>query len=511
MALVLALFISYQVWVKPTYLTSVPTELERFGRAAIPSVAEPTFLDTQKSAPWDVPPSRLLDPGSPPDPKLGAIRDEIDRGNYNEAEWRLRNLPPKRLMKFSSQQYVAALWNNLGVQQEKFGGTLLSVKAFKQAGIWDPSNPIVYLNLTQSYWELRDPAMTPQFLEKAVHLAPDDPFPHLALADLLLSKGNFAQAATHLAHARPRAERDPNHQSYFRRLMAKVETSEPRSTAHDGTSEVSQATDGQIARFSEPPVDRGPSPSPEPTRLSSVAPKEALPRQPADSGTAHFTVQFDGQPDLATWIRIRAILEYAFEELSGKFGHVPSTPVAVVLHTNQKFSGEGGSPAWADRLFDQRSGVIHLPTQDAFEDLSVFSRIARHEFAHALFFEHLKGGNASVPSWLVEGLSMQLAEDPWPELEDAVQKVGPVIPLTSLAGDWKLFSGQSRQVAYLEAQSATRTLVDRYSMYGVRQVMNQLQAGRSLDTAMQQKLSVSYEQFQREWEQTHRSLIRPNG
>lgn len=511
LALVLALFISYQIWGKPTYLISVPPEPERLGTAAIPSVAEPTFLDTQKSAPWDVPPSRLLDLSAPPKPILGAIRDELDRGNYSEVERCLRDLFPKRLMKVPAQQYIAALWNNLGVQQEKFGGTVLSVKAFKEAVTWDPTNPIAHLNLTQAYWELRDPAMTTQFLEIVIRLAPDDSFPHLALADLLLSNGKVAQAATHLKHARPRAERDPNHQSYFRRLMAKAEASDPVSIAADGASRVPQATDSQIARSSESPVARSPLPSPESTGLRVATLREAPPHQPPQLGTAHFTVQFDGPTDEATWMRMRAILDYAFEELSQKVGYVPSTPIPVVLHTNQKFNGEGGSPAWADRLFDQRSGTIHLPTQDALEDLALFSRVARHEFAHALFFEHLKGGNQRVPNWLVEGLSLQLAEDPWPELENAGPKVGPLTPLTSLEGDWKQFSGDALLVAYLEARSATQSLVDRYSMYGVRQVMNQMQSGRSLDAAMQQKLSVSYEQFQRQWEQAQQLSMRPNG
>lgn len=66
------------------------------------------------------------------------------------------------------------------------------------------------------------------------------------------------------------------------------------------------------------------------------------------------------------------------------------------------------------------------------------------------------------------------------------------------------------QIAYIEAQSATQHLLDRYSMYGVRQVINGLAAGQSLDAAMQQKLSVSYEQFQRQWEQTYHASIKPN-
>jgi hypothetical protein len=182
-----------------------------------------------------------------------------------------------------------------------------------------------------------------------------------------------------------------------------------------------------------------------------------------------------------------------------------------VLHTNQKFVSASGSPLWADTLFDRLSGAIHLPTQGALEDLALFSRIARHEFIHALLFEYLRGRTAGIPNWLVEGLAMQLAEDPWPDVEDAGQKTVTLIPLTSLQGDWKQLSGDTFQIAYLEAKSATQNLVDRYSMYGVRQVINLLQAGQSLDAAMQQKLSVSYEQFQRQWEQSHHSLTRSTG
>jgi hypothetical protein len=44
-------------------------------------------------------------------------------------------------------------------------------------------------------------------------------------------------------------------------------------------------------------------------------------------------------------------------------------------------------------------------------------------------------------------------------------------------------------------------------MYGIRQIMNLLQAGQSLDAAMKQKWSVSYEDFQRGWEKTFTSSM----
>jgi hypothetical protein len=199
---------------------------------------------------------------------------------------------------------------------------------------------------------------------------------------------------------------------------------------------------------------------------------------------------------------MKAILDYAYEEIIQKFGHAPSKPMTVVLHTNQKFVGAAGSPVWTDTLFDQTTGAIHIPTQGALEDLGVFSRVVRHEFVHALLFEYLKGRSTVAPTWLIEGLAMHLAEDPWSDVEETKQHSAALIPLTSLQGAWRQLPSESVLTAYLEANSATQLLLDSYSMYNVRQVMSALQEGRSLDAAMQQKLSVPYEQFQRQWEQT---------
>lgn len=201
---------------------------------------------------------------------------------------------------------------------------------------------------------------------------------------------------------------------------------------------------------------------------------------------------------------MKAILDYAHEEITQKLGHIPSKPITVVLHSNQKFAGPPGSPVWADTLFDHTSGAIHIPVQDALEDLALFSRIVRHEFVHALLFEYLKGRSTVAPAWLIEGLAMHLAEDPWSDVEEIRQKDSALIPLTSLQGAWGQLPSESLPTAYLEAQSATQNLLDRYSMYNVRQVMSALQDGRSFETAMQQKLSMPYEQFQRQWEQSRR-------
>jgi hypothetical protein len=244
----------------------------------------------------------------------------------------------------------------------------------------------------------------------------------------------------------------------------------------------------------------------------STATQEEQPTRPfVTRDTAHFVVQFDGPDDQATWLRIRAILEYAYEEIPPKFGQVPARPIKVVLHTGQKFSGPAGLPNWADRLFDHASGSINIPTQGALDDLALFSRIVRHQFVHALFHEQAKSGSASLPTWLVEGLAIHLTEDPWPDMEESRQQNPPFIPLTSLHGSWARLPATSVSTAYLSASVATQHLLDRYSMYTLRQLMKVLMTGQPLETAMQQKLSMSYEQFQLQWAQSHKPQTDASG
>ena len=513
-ALALVLFIGYQIWLKPTYLTPGPGSRQSSESAPPQPPLNFTLPGTQEYPSWDVPQTRLIDPGDAPTGVLELIRDEVEKGNYREAERRLMALPRKRLEQSKARRYIAALWNNLGVQQEKFGGSALSVKAFKKAVASDPTNPLAYMNLTQAYWELRDPAMTTQFLNTVIRLNPTDPFPHLALAELLLEKGDKTSAMTHLNLADPQTQYDPHLRSYRNRLVAKAGPG--NSVGHQVVALIPSSESAAIDTRPVLPPFQDPTsppstPSVNPPPSSIVAQEEQPPKRFTPRDTAHFVVQFDGPDDHATWVRIRAMLEYAYEEIPPKFGHVPARPLKVVLHTQQKFSGPAGVPYWADTLFDHTSGSIHLPTQGALDDLALFSRVVRHQFVHALFHEHAKNGGPSPPTWLVEGLAIHLTEDAWPDMEESRQKSPPLMPLPSLHGSWTQLPSASLPIAYLTASAATQHLIDRYSMYTVRQLMNVLMTGQPLETAMQQKLSVSYEQFQLQLTQSHKPHVKERG
>ena len=508
-SVLLGLFILFQVWIKPT--DSDHNQQESVESSEIqPMMTEPAPpLETTpllETAPLiDALEARLINPGSTPSAELGHIRDDLDRGNYQEVEARLHKLPKKLLADERSKQFAAALWNNLGVQQEKFAGVAVSVKAFKQAVTLAPKNPVALLNLTQAYWELHDEALTQEFLESVLLVAPNDTFSHIALADIQIQNGHTMEAERHLKLIHTRALADPSLKTYFQQLTGKL--------GHEIVAGQTEPVSGSMQPATSPssPVvaAQAPSPlSPSVTQRSASLPVASAPNgettggQTAARTTEPFTVTFDGKPDQETAMRIRSILDYAHEDISKKFGYTPTAPIQVVLHTEQKFAPDASSPAGADMLYDHNSSVIHLPVDGAMEDLAILSRVLRHQFAHALLHNKMRTQMKQLPVWFVEGLAIRLAEDPWPALEEAKQKPFSVIPLSLLEKQWDRTQPDKSHQAYLESASAAQSLIDRHGIYCIRQIMNLLQAGQSFEAAIKEKWSLSYEQFQRDWEKS---------
>ena len=452
-ACLIGLFVVYQAWFKPTYLPTPPpaqpTAVVEDSQAAPPKPHHDGPLELESTQ------TRLIDPSVVPKTthreRLETIRDEIEKGNVKAAETKLADLPAGIADDNATRPYVSILWNNLGIQQEKHGGTAVSIKAFKKAASLDAKNPVVLLNLAHAYWELRDPAMTQDFLEQLVALAPNEPFPHLALADLFQGQDQLDEAARHLDQATALAGKDPAVQSYLRTVTARVrgtEKSEAQLTSRD---------------------------------------------------SAHFTAKFDGETDQATWVAVLEILEEAYREIGQKFGHFPSKTIVVVLHTKSKFQSATGSPVWADGLFDPVLGRIQVPAQEALVDRAWLTRVLRHEFVHALLHDQLGPAGSAIPTWLNEGLAMELSGDRWSDLDQIVKQEFTLIPLSALEGGWGGLSSDVATVAYLEANSAVHYLIDRFGMSRVRELLAHLKARQTLSAAMQSQFSLSYEQFQSRW------------
>ncbi|MEO8342162.1 MAG: hypothetical protein ABI604_21115 [Nitrospirota bacterium] len=451
-ACLIGLFVVYQAWFKPTYLPTPSNQPNVVVEDSHDAPPEPHHDGPVESEPKQ---TRQIDPSVVPKTVhhdlLETIRDEIEKGNVKIAETQLADLPAVIENDTTTRPYVSIIWNNLGIQQEKQNGTVVSINAFKKAASLDAKNPIVQLNLAHAYWELRDPAMTQDFLEKLVALAPNEPFPHLALANLFQERDQLDKAARHLDHATARAGKDPAVQSYLQTVTAKIRGTE-KSDA----------------------------------RLTS-------------RGSTHFTVKFDGEADQGIWIAVLEILEEAYREIGQKFWHFPSKTIVVVLHAGSTFQSATDSPEWADGLFDPALGRIQVPAKDALADRVWLTRVLRHEFVHALLHDQFGPAGSAIPTWLNEGLAMELSGDRWSDLDQMMRQEFTLIPLPALEGPWGGLSGDAAIVAYLEANSAVHYLIDRFGMARVQELLAHLKARQALSTAMQSQLSLSYEQFESMW------------
>ena len=94
---------------------------------------------------------------------------------------------------------------------------------------------------------------------------------------------------------------------------------------------------------------------------------------------------------------------------------------------------------------------------------------------------------------------MQLDGKEWPDLDRALHGEVRIIPLQYLEGSWFRLPQDAATLAYLEAHSATRFLIERWGMSGVHDLLVALRAKESVANALQSKLFVSYEQFHSRW------------
>src|SRR6476660_8983519 len=220
---VLGLFIVYEAVLKPVYIQTPPptpidhnSPIDRTDR-----IADQAYEPPPEEAPAPAQKQlRVIDAGGVPDTKhrrpLEAIREEIEKGNLKTAEAQLHDLPEAVQADARTRSYIAILWNNLGIEQEKLEGTKGSLKAFNKAASLDPNNPVILMNLAHGHWDQRDPGMNQDFLEPLIALAPQDPFPHVALADWLQEHGRLGEAARHLDQGAQRSADDTSAQSYLR-------------------------------------------------------------------------------------------------------------------------------------------------------------------------------------------------------------------------------------------------------------------------------------------------------
>ena len=368
-----------------------------------------------------------------------------------DAEARLRSLT-EGLRTEGDRAAGAALWNNLGVLREQQEGPGAAIPAYQQALTVVPGFHVATYNLTHAYWHTKDPALTREMLEHAVAAEPGKAWPHLVLADFLFNKhDDLAGAKVHLNQAMQADGAALESQPLLKALAEKLSRAE-------------QAEHRYVSRESN-----------------------------------HFVVKFNGTEDYEVWTSVLGILEDAYRDIGQRFSYFPPRPIIVVLHTKASFQGATGSPAWADGLFDPMLGRIQVPTQNALTDQAWLTRVLRHEYVHALLHQRVEGRLGAVPTWLNEGLAMQLAGDPWPDIDQIARGQVTLIPLQQLESGWGGFSQAMAGKAYLEGNSAVKYLIERFGMGKIQDLLSDLAQRHSFADAVPHHLSMSYDELQRQW------------
>jgi hypothetical protein len=111
-----------------------------------------------------------------------------------------------------------------------------------------------------------------------------------------------------------------------------------------------------------------------------------------------------------------------------------------------------------------------------------------------------------VPTWLNEGLAQYFeGREVSPRQQEMLRQLsqaGKVPSLSDLEGSFLGLNGPQATYAYLLSLSAVRHMVDRYGMYRVKMILEELSSGADTPRAISNALLVSLQDFERGWKRS---------
>jgi tetratricopeptide (TPR) repeat protein len=213
---------------------------------------------------------------------------------------------------------------------------------------------------------------------------------------------------------------------------------------------------------------------------------------------SHFTIRFEGPEERDKGRLVISLLEDAYREIGRELSAYPDAEIIVYLYTRQQFR-DITRTQWAGALYD---GMIRVPIGGYRNEFKELKQNLYHEYTHALIQSIVKNGKC--PSWLHEGLAQYFEDkdklDYRRQTIKELQKSKVVIPIKHLESSFMRFNSAQAQVAYSLSLAILEFMIDRYGMYNVKRVLEELGKNKSIDEAMRDGLSISYEVFQKEWQ-----------
>jgi tetratricopeptide (TPR) repeat protein len=202
-----------------------------------------------------------------------------------------------------------------------------------------------------------------------------------------------------------------------------------------------------------------------------------------------FTILFDGPASQELAVHATIVLRNAFFRIGQVLRSYPTTPVNVIFYTAQQFRDITGAPEWAGAGFD---GQIRMPVAGATQNLQQFDRVLTHELAHAMIASIAP---RNVPAWLHEGLAMHFEGDDAAAAERRLATTHAFVPLANLQGGFTGLTSNQATIAYDMSAFAVSALMTRIGASNLGILLQDLDRGSTIDTAMQ-RYGLTFAEFE---------------
>jgi len=201
--------------------------------------------------------------------------------------------------------------------------------------------------------------------------------------------------------------------------------------------------------------------------------------------------------------QVETILESSYRRISEFLEDSLSSAVTVhVTDSEEEFVALVGRtfPEWGVACAIPRRNMIILKSPTRFKYYRPFSQVVTHELAH-IFLGELSG-EGRVPRWLDEGFAMYHSQE-WRIGQDlAVARAvltGSILPLSQIESV-NAFKESKAQLAYTESFLAVSYLYGEFGEGTVKELVEHLSRGISIDLAFMRTIGSNYLAFQMEFE-----------
>lgn len=213
----------------------------------------------------------------------------------------------------------------------------------------------------------------------------------------------------------------------------------------------------------------------------------------------HFTIKYRKGEQGYEGYWLKNLLRDTYRQLSQDFGAYFNHKTTVLFYSGSEFHDVTGQAGWVGGLYD---GKIRLPAyRQGFREEDLRSA-AVHEMTHA-FVASLSGMRA--PAWIHEGLAGYEQNKIQPVntiVFDAAIRTKALMPMDRLLSEnLQMDKMDPLEVAlfYQEAFKLVSYMVERFSMYRMKEILVKFKEGKQAEQAIEEVLGISTEQLEKEW------------